>query len=294
MTQSVTSKYLIDNDQDMRWGLTINTVGYQHIDAGEPYPPKAHPAGYSFLASKGRVLEEYQFVYITRGKGVFTSKSLSETEIKAGDMFLLFPGEWHSYHPDEKTGWDEYWIGFKGLNIDNRVTNGFFIPSEPVFHVGLNEEIVRMYRHAITIAQEQRIGYQQMLAGIANVIQGFAYALHRHNTFEDQEAAQQIQKAKVIMMEKFGQGVSPTDVADAINMGYSKFRRLFKAYTGYAPLQYIQELRLQRSKELLLNTNLSLTEIADEVGYDNADYFSTAFKKKNRVTPAAYRKKRTD
>lgn len=56
MTQSVTSKYLIDNDQDMRWGLTINTAGYQHIDAGEPYPPKAHPAGYSFLASKGACL----------------------------------------------------------------------------------------------------------------------------------------------------------------------------------------------------------------------------------------------
>ncbi len=294
MTQSMTSKYLIDNDQDMRWGLTINSVGYQHIDAGEPYPPKEHPAGYSFLASKGRVLEEYQFVYITRGKGVFTSKSSGETEIKAGDMFLLFPGEWHSYHPDEKTGWDEYWIGFKGLNIDNRVTNGFFIPSEPVFHVGLNEEIVRMYRHAITIAREQRIGYQQMLAGIANVIQGFAYALHRHNTFEDQEAAQQIQKAKVIMMERFGQGISPTDVADNINMGYSKFRRLFKEYTGYAPLQYIQELRLQQSKELLLSTNLSLTEIADEVGYDNADYFSTAFKKKNRITPTAYRKKKKD
>lgn len=90
MTQSVTSKYLIDNDQDMRWGLTINTVGYQHIDVGEPYPPKEHPAGYSFLASRGRVLEEYQFVYITRGKGVFSSKSLGETAIKAGDMFLLF------------------------------------------------------------------------------------------------------------------------------------------------------------------------------------------------------------
>ena len=132
---------------------------------------------------------------------------------------------------------------------------------------------------------------KQMLGGVANMLQGYAFALNRHNTFEDQEAAQQIQKAKVIMMERFGQGISPTDVADNINMGYSKFRRLFKEYTGYAPLQYIQELRLQRSKELLLSTNLSLTEIADEVGYDNADYFSTAFKKKNRITPAAYRKK---
>lgn len=105
-----------------------------------------------------------------------------------------------------------------------------------------------MYRNAIIIAQEQRIGYQQMLAGIANVIQGFAYALHRHNTFEDPVAAQQIQQAKVIMMEKFAQGISPTDVAAEINMGYSKFRRLFKDLTGYAPLQYIQELRLQKAK----------------------------------------------
>lgn len=294
MTESVTSKYLIDNDQDIRWGLTINTVGYQHIDAGEPYPPKTHPAGYSFLANKGRVLEEYQFVYITKGKGYFTSKESQKIEIQAGDMFLLFPGIWHSYHPDETTGWDEYWIGFKGWNIDNRVSNGFFSPEEPVFHVGLNDEIVRMYRNALAIAQEQRLGYQQMLAGIANVIQGFAYALHRHNTFENQEAAHQIQNAKIIMIEKFGQGISPTDVAEEINMGYSKFRRLFKEYTGYAPLQYIQELRLQRSKKLLLNTRLSLSDIAEEVGYDNADYFSTAFKKKNGITPAAFRRKMKD
>ncbi len=291
MSECVTSKYLIGNDQDVHWGLTINTVGYQHILAGEPYPPKSHPAGYSFLASKGRTLEEYQFVYITRGKGFFTSKGLEGAEIHEGDMFILFPGVWHSYYPDKKTGWDEYWIGFKGWNIDNRVANGFFSPEEPIFHVGLKEEIVRMYKNAIIIAQEQRIGYQQMLAGIVNVIQGFAYALHRHNTFEDQDAVRKIQKAKVIMMEKFGQGISPTDVAEEINMGYSKFRRLFKNFTGYAPLQYIQKLRLQQSKKLLLNTCLSLTEIAEEVGYDNADYFSTAFKKKNHITPATYRKK---
>jgi AraC-like DNA-binding protein len=290
MIKSVTSKYLIDNDQDVSWGLTINTVGFQHIDPGQPYPPKSHPEGYSFLANKGRTLEEYQFVYITKGKGYFSSKGSDKEELQAGDMFLLFPGVWHSYHPDDTTGWDEYWIGFQGSNIDNRVANGFFTPEEPIFHVGFNEEIVRMYRNAIIIAQEQRIGYQQMLAGIANVIQGFAYALHRHNTFEDPVAAQQIQQAKVIMMEKFAQGISPTDVAAEINMGYSKFRRLFKDLTGYAPLQYIQELRLQKSKKLLLNTSLSLTEIAEEIGYDNADYFSTAFKKKNRVTPAAYRK----
>ena len=131
-----------------------------------------------------------------------------------------------------------------------------------------------------------------MLGGVANMLQGYAFALNRHNTFEDQQAAEAIHKAKIIMTEKFSQKIGPTDVADAINMGYSKFRRLFKEYTGYAPLQYLQELRLQRSKQLLVGTDLSLTEIADRVGYDNADYFSAAFKKKNHITPANFRKKR--
>lgn len=292
MTTQMTSIYLLSNDQDSRWGLTVSTVGYQHIAPGEPYPPKGHPQDYSFQAGRGRVLEEYQFVYISSGHGIFESKSFGQTAVSEGDMFLLFPGEWHSYHPDEASGWDEYWIGFKGLNIDSRVSNEFFLPREPIFHVGLNEDIVRLYRNAITIAQEQAIGFQQMLGGVANMLQGYAFALNRHNTFEDSESAEAIHKAKIIMTEKFSQRIGPADVAEAINMGYSKFRRLFKEYTGYAPLQYLQELRLQRSKQLLTSTDLSLTEIADEVGYDNADYFSAAFKKKNHITPANYRKMR--
>jgi AraC-like DNA-binding protein len=292
MTTQMTSIYLLSNDQDSRWGLTVSTVGYQHIAPGEAYPPKGHPQEYSFQAGRGRVLEEYQFVYISSGHGIFESRSFGQAAVSEGDMFLLFPGEWHSYHPDTASGWDEYWIGFKGLNIDNRVSNAFFLPREPIFHVGLNEDIVHLYRNAITIAQEQGIGFQQMLGGVANMLQGYAFALNRHNTFEDSESAAAIHKAKIIMTEKFSQRIGPADVAEAINMGYSKFRRLFKEYTGYAPLQYLQELRLQRSKQLLTSTDLSLTEIADKVGYDNADYFSAAFKKKNHITPANYRKKR--
>lgn len=89
MIKSVTSKYLIDNDQDVSWGLTINTVGFQHIDPGQPYPPKSHPEGYSFLANKGRTLEEYQFVYITKGKGYFSSKDLTRKNFRRVICFFF-------------------------------------------------------------------------------------------------------------------------------------------------------------------------------------------------------------
>ena len=62
-------KYLIVNDMDRKFGLWVNTVGYQSIPPDSPYPLKEHPSGYYFNAEKGRVLREYQLVYITKGRG---------------------------------------------------------------------------------------------------------------------------------------------------------------------------------------------------------------------------------
>lgn len=284
-------KYLIENAQDSLWGLTVSCVGQQHIGKNEPYPPQTHPSEYTFASKTGRTLDEYQFIYITQGRGTLQSSSCAPCEVNAGDMFLLFPGEWHNYRPDPSVGWDEYWIGFKGQHIDNRTANGFFLPSSPVFHVGLNEEIVHTYRRAITIAKEQDIGYQQMLAGLVNLLLGLAYSLDKHTAIDDHGALEQINRAKVIMQESLADNMQPEAIAYQVNMGYSKFRRMFKEFTGYAPFQYIQELRMQKSKELLANTNMPLREIAYEVGYDNPDYFSTAFKRIVHTTPLAYRKR---
>lgn len=49
-------KYLIVNDMDRKFGLWVNTVGYQSIPPDSPYPLKEHPSGYFFNAEKGRVL----------------------------------------------------------------------------------------------------------------------------------------------------------------------------------------------------------------------------------------------
>lgn len=129
-----------------------------------------------------------------------------------------------------------------------------------------------------------------MLAGTANMVQGYAYAFNRHNKFADREIIDQMRKAKVIMMERLADDITPIMVAEEINMGYSRFRQVFRKFTGYAPLQYIQEIRLTKGKQLLANTNLSLADIAYQVGYESVDYFSTTFRKKNGITPTAYRK----
>ena len=124
--QNSRKKYLTINQSDQIWGLSINSVGKQVISENEVYPPQIHPTRYLFNTKNGRILNEYQLLYITKGKGTFTSSSAGVHQVSEGSMFLLFPGEWHTYMPDKSTGWNEYWIGFNGKIIDDWANNGFF------------------------------------------------------------------------------------------------------------------------------------------------------------------------
>lgn len=272
------------------WGLTVSSVGFQHIEAGVKYPPQNHPAHYLFSTKRGRVLNEYQLLYITHGKGVFESSNCKQTEIKEGNMFLLFPDEWHLYSPDAQTGWDEYWIGFKGVNMDNRCIQNFFSKQKPVFNIGINEEIVHLYKQALLAAEQQATGFQQLLAGIVNHLLGLAYSLNKHSSFEDLNVIRQINKSKVIMLEHLQEGITLEEVAQRVAMSYSWFRRIFKQYTGFSPHQYLLELKIQKAKDLLTTTNMSIKEIAFSAGFDNSEHFSSVFRNKTQLTPVSYRK----
>ena len=122
-------QYLDITPSDIRWGLCVTSVGRQFIAPQQPYPPQNHPTRYLFSPQRGRTMNEYQILYITRGKGWFSSQTLgrdSKTEVREGTMILLFPGEWHNYSPYPGIGWDEYWIGVQGsiaafLEKNNRV-----------------------------------------------------------------------------------------------------------------------------------------------------------------------------
>jgi AraC-like DNA-binding protein len=289
MEKAIHLKYLIANDNDLLWGLTVDAVGFQHICPNSVYPPSNHPLRYLFSTEKGRVLDEYQLLYINKGKGTFVSESHSLQQDEEGNMFLLFPGEWHNYLPDKQIGWDEYWIGFNGNNIDSRVENGFFDVQKPIFNVGINNEIVELYEHAIEIALDQKTGFQQILAGIVNHLLGLAFSLDKNQFLENLQVTNQINKAKIIIVENLYTGIKAEEIAEKINMSYSWFRRIFKECTGFAPAQYIQELKIQKGKELLTNSSYSVKEIAFKMGFENPEYFFTAFKKKTGMTPIQYR-----
>ncbi len=213
-------RYLISTEEDELWGLTVTGVGCQTISAEQSYPPEGHPQGYRFDVDEGRVLSEYQLLYITDGEGIFTYGEDRESQlITEGKMFFLFPGVWHTYKPFANCGWKEYWIGFKGATIDRIVAEGFFLNQAPVFSIGLNERIVDLYIKAVEIADEERSGFQQALSGIVMHMLGLMYYRHRTREFVDENVIGRINKAKVIMREGIYDNLSAKDVADRRTYG---------------------------------------------------------------------------
>jgi AraC-like DNA-binding protein len=282
--------YLVTNEEDDLWGLTVTTVGQQEIKSNEKYPPLSHPSGYFFNVEKGRILNEFQLLYITNGNGVFTFGNNKQSElISEGKMFFLMPGVWHTYQPLENSGWKEYWIGFKGTIIEKIVTEGFFLNRLPVFNIGFNERIIDLYLKAIEIANEERAGYQQALAGIVMHIIGLMYYRDKTRGFENEDLISKINKAKVIMRESVYKNIFAEDIAKTLNISYSGFRRAFKEFTGTSPSKYMMELKLNEAKLLLSTSFQSVKNISYSLNFENPEYFSVFFKKRTGITPVEYR-----
>ena len=282
-------KYLIVNDMDRKYGLWVNTVGFQSIQPNSPYPLRDHPSGYFFNTQKGRVLREYQFVYITKGRGVFASENTPEKPLCRGRLIVLFPGQWHTYHPYRQTGWNEYYIGFEGPVIDNLMKNGFLSKDNQVLEVGLNEELVSLFSRALEIAEADKISSQQYLAGIVLHMMGMILSVSKNKIFEIGDIDQKIEQAKIIMNENVFNNIDPEELAMRLNISYSWFRKVFRDYTGYAPAKYFQELKLRKAKQLLLSTSQSVKEISFMPAYKSTEHFFASFKKRTGFTPLEYR-----
>lgn len=284
-------KYLSINTADEEWGIAVTTTGYQFIPPQGNYPLSVHPDKYSFKPQSGRILNEYQLVYITKGSGYFSSRSCTEKKIKAGTMIFLFPGEWHNYYPDPNEGWDEYWVGFKGVYMDMQVQKCFFTRKEPLHYIGINASIINLYEDILNISEQEKCGYQQIISGIVLHMLGMIYYHDRNNMYANSYIANKIEEARMMMKENIEHPISPEDIAEKLGLGYSWFRKIFKEYIGISPTQYQLQQKLLRAKELLTRTNKNISEIANELCFESAGQFSTFFRKKEGVTPSEFRER---
>ena len=282
--------YLIANKADEEYGCTVSVVGSQTISPDEDYPSKEHPPGYLFDPERGRILQEYQLLYIVKGRGEFANQTTSYDIVK-GTLVLLRPGVWHSYKPSKNEGWTEYFIGFSGEMADKAIEK-LFAEDEQIFNGGLKQEMVDLYQRAIEVAAEDRPSAQQLLCGIVmHLLGNLSYIAHSAITADRMD--QIIEQAKAIMQEKASQNIDLDMLAEQLNVSYSWFRKVFREYTGYPPAKYFMLVKLRRAQYLLVNTQESIKEIAFSLGFKSPEHFYTTFKRVMGSTPSIYRKSST-
>lgn len=96
--------------------------------------------------------------------------------------------------------------------------------------------------------------------------------------------------AKNYLNENYMKDMNITDTADFLNISYSYLSKIFRARTGVTLTDYLNNVRIEKSKEYLANTFMTLTEISEKVGYNNVQSYQRFFKKYINITPGDYRK----
>ena len=98
-----------------------------------------------------------------------------------------------------------------------------------------------------------------------------------------------IQSAQQWMESNFSSDFLLEEVAEKVGLSLRSFRRRFTDATGEPPIQYLQRIRLETAKHLLVSSTLGIDQIAYRVGFEDPSYFSRLFKQKLNVTPSEYR-----
>lgn len=281
-------KYLTTGNEDVDWGIYLNSAGSLTIPPKTRYPSRKHPSGYFFTWEQGRELQEYQLNYITQGAGIMENK-FGSFAVKAGSLLVIFPGVWHRYKPNFQTGWTENYIGFSGLAAENFMKHRIFSPEQPFIQIGEREEILDTLLKIFDLTETEQPGFQQIASGLIIKLLGYLVAFEKQKEFSGKKIAEIIEEARFRMRSEVGRNFDLENFATENNIGYSWFRRMFKNYTGLSPRQYCLQLKIMRARELLLSTNLSVKEISYELGFESIHYFSRMFKQKTGKSPSEFR-----
>ena len=91
--------------------------------------------------------------------------------------------------------------------------------------------------------------------------------------------------------ENFKNNISLKDVAEFLNLNPTYFSSKFKAFHGIGFAEYLRNARINHAEWYLIETDLSLSDVADECGFCNSNYFGDTFKLVNGISPSEFRKK---
>lgn len=237
-----------------------------------------------------QVLDYYLVHTVISGKGSFRCLG-KEYELAKGDHFFIFPGELVSYVSDEEDPWSYRWIGFKGAQADQMLSQLGISSHTPTVHTKQDRKAALLFHRMEQILREglsscdlQAGGYMRLLLG--------EYAKEHTTPAAQQKIAtpqqQQVEQAIRWLTLQYTQSISIEQMAHDLGYHRTYLSKIFKEYTGVTPIHFLLKLRMERAK-LLMQEQLTIEQVASSVGFTDALYFSKQFRKWFGCSPSEFR-----
>ncbi|MEO6846916.1 MAG: helix-turn-helix domain-containing protein, partial [Chthoniobacterales bacterium] len=252
------------------------------IWAGEAHPKPP------WLNWRTKGTPDYLLIYTMRGSGIVHSHGPGIT-VHTGDVILFEPHALQSCTANpEASGWHILWVHFQArphwmpwLNFSNREKGlhtahmrGAFLQKQ------IKESLMRCKQNC-----HQR--FYDMAMNALECCLLWIFSTQTNHAILDSR----IQAAIDYLTRQIQDSFSVPDLARECGLSVSRFSHLFREQVGVTPQHYVEEMRLQQASQYLLSSTSSISEIAAQVGYANAFYFTSRFKKKFGQTPTEYRQR---
>lgn len=242
-------------------------------------PPHYHP--------------HFELCFIVEGQGWFYN-NCHLYNVKAGDLFLAKIGEVHYGAASGIDSFKMYYLGFKldqmkNLELDYIDIGNNRVVEDQTGNLKLMfDQIIDEIRS--DQKQSMRMAQSLLIQLLITVLRNYA------STFEQNKSSATIlhpaiKRTLELLHSEVSTRHSVDELAAAVHLSRSHLNRLFKSNLGISIGSYIRALYIDRAKYYLRETNDSITEIADRMGFDSIHHFSMFFKNFTKVSPAEFRKR---
>ncbi|MBC8003998.1 MAG: AraC family transcriptional regulator [Verrucomicrobia bacterium] len=262
--------------------LYITDLGY--------YPQ----AKFHFRERTSKESMQYILIYCVEGEGWFTLYNQKHT-VRQFQFFILPKGHAHSYGSNADRPWTIYWLHFDGEHA-RLFAEGFDKPSDvsPSLNSRIEERIDLFDEIFNTLSK----GYSKNnLIYVTTSLFHFLGSIkflgeYRENARTTDKNQKIIDVAIHYMRENIERKVTLQEMAEHAGLSSSRFSFLFQQQTGYPPLKYLNQLKIQKACHYLDFTDMKVNQISPKLGFEDAFYFTRIFTKIMGSSPTDYRAKK--
>lgn len=264
---------IIDIERTSDEYLVLNSCGIE----------KFFDRSYDQFRKNGRV--DYQLIYVSEGICYLTVNDKLQ-KVPKGSVILFRPNERQQYSFKCEDKSISYYVHFTG-SVCEQILRNLDLYDIDAAYIGKNLIYEKTFEKMLEEYYVKRFAYNECCN--AYLLQLFSIAARgMRNNGDGKQNKSRAEEACRRISEKLS-FVTVAELADEFHLSVGRFSDIFKDYTGKPPHEYISIMRIAKAKELLLNTDLTIGEIASSVGYYDQNYFSRAFKKIEGVSPRVYR-----